>query len=216
MRDNLTDMRNDRSFQSVPWVSLAFVAGGLLMAVLWIVFTTVHGPTSFNQDRAVLGRSMFFWGSLLGGPPNLLVALGLILLYPRLAKRAGLLARVGYTLTLIGLVVSAGMDMFIWGALGPPLFVPVVGIGLIVLALGSRHDPRLQRQSIYLLTLIGIFQVIAFTLALIPLEVSDQIGGYRIFGLFAHFLTGIGWVALGVGFWKTQLTIVIKPARDHE
>jgi len=52
--------------------------------------------------------------------------------------------------------------------------------------------------------LIEFFQVMAFALALIPLEVSDQIGGYRIYGLFAHFLTGIGWVALGVSFGRRR------------
>ena len=74
-------MRNDQGFNSGHWASLAFVAGGLLMAVLWLVFTNVHGPTSFAQTRVVLGRSTLFGGRLLGGLPNLLVALGLIILY---------------------------------------------------------------------------------------------------------------------------------------
>ena len=90
-------------------------------------------------------------------------------------------------------MVPGGLDLFVWRAIGPPYFIPVVAIGLILLAVGSWHSPRLQRQSLFLLMLIGIFQVIAFGLALIPLEVVDQIDGYRIFGLFAHFVTGIGW-----------------------
>lgn len=183
------------------------VAGGLLMAVLWLVFTRVHGPTSFNQDEVVLGGSMNFWGSMLGGPPNLLVAFGLMLLYPRVVKSTNLLTRVGYALTLVGLIVPAGMDLLIWGALGPPFFVPVVGIGLVLLASGNWHHAKVHRQSLSLLMLLGVFQLIAFGLALVPLGVSDQIGGYRLYGLFAHFATGIGWVMLGVRFWKTLIGV---------
>ena len=61
--------------------------------------------------------------------------------------------------------------------------------------------------------LIGVFQLIGFPLGLIPLEVSDQIGGYRIGGLLAYFVPGIGWAALGVSFWKAQVPIVSQPAQ---
>jgi hypothetical protein len=55
--------------------------------------------------------------------------------------------------------------------------------------------------------LLGVFQALAFALALMPHEISDQVGGYRIYGLFAHFLTGIGWAALGLSFWRTQAAL---------
>jgi hypothetical protein len=194
----------------VRWASLAFVAGGLLMAVLWIIFTTVHGPTSFDQTRVVLGRSTLFWGSLLSIPPSLFLALGLILLYPRLARSAAGMTRIGYALAMLGLVVPAGLDLFVWGGLGPPFFIPVVGTGLILLALGSWRSQRLPRSSLYLLMSVGIFQIIAFALALIPLEVSDQIGGYRIYGLVAYLLTGLGWVAFGGSLWNAQSTASIE------
>jgi hypothetical protein len=207
-------MRNDHSFQLMRWASLAFAAGGLLMAVLWIVYTTVHGPTSFDHVRSVLGRTTLFWGMLLSAPPNLLVALGLVLLYPPLAKHVSRrLARVGYTLTLLGLVIPAGIDLYI-RAISPPFFVPVVGIGLILLSLGIRHHPQLHRQDLFPLMFIGIFQIIAFSLALIPLEVSDQIDGYRIYGIFAHLLPGIGWVLLGASLWKKQAVVIIEPVQN--
>ena len=204
-------MNIDRGLQSTRWAALALVSGGVLMAALWIVFTNVHGPTSFNLDRAVLGRSMQFWGSLLGGPPNLLVALGLLMLYPRLAKNARRLIRVGYTLTLIGLIVPAIIDLLM-GALGAPFFIPVAALGLIMLALGSWPSPRLQRPSLYLLMSIGTLLAIAFAWALVPLEVSDSIGGYRLYGLLAHFLPGIGWALLGVSFWTTKAPAALEPA----
>ena len=57
---------------------------------------------------------------------------------------------------------------------------------------------------------MGISQVIAFALALIPLEVSDQIGGYRLYGIFAHFFYGIGWVLLGISLRQAQTTAVLE------
>jgi hypothetical protein len=202
-----TDVKHDRGAQSVRWASLAFVTGGLLMAALWMIYTHVHGPTSVDQTRILLGRSTLFWSILLSVPPSLLVAAGLIILYPRLVSSAKPMARIGYALTMIGLVVPAGLDLFVWGALGPPFFVPLLGLGLILLAVGSWHNPRLQRLDLYLLMLIGVFQALAFALALMPQEISDQVGGYRIYGLFAHFLTGIGWAALGLSFWRAQAAL---------
>ncbi len=173
------------------------------MATLWIVFTMVHGPTSFNENRDVLGRSTHFWGSLLGGPPNLLVALGLILLYSHLTRFASRLARVGYALTVLGLVVPAGIDLVI-GALGAPFFVPILGIGVILIARGNRHNShlQLQQQNLLALMLMGISLGMAFVCALVPQEVSDPIGGYRVFGLLAYFVPGICWGLFGAGFWK--------------
>ena len=139
-------MGNDRANRFERWASLAFIAGGLLMMVLWIIYTTVHGPTSYDETRPVLGRTTLFWGMLLSASPNLLVALGLVLLHPHLAKGASRLARTGYTLALIGLLVPAVIDLII-GAIGPPFFVPVLGAGLILLALGSRYNPRINGKA---------------------------------------------------------------------
>ena len=135
---------------------------------------------------------------MLGGPPNLLVGLGLALLYPILAKGASRTAKAGYALTLTGLVIPALADLFVWRALGPPFLVPVVGMGLILLAGGHWHNPRLHRQFLNLLVVIGVLQLTAFVLFIIPLDISDQFGGYRIAGFFAYFLTGATWIALGV------------------
>ena len=207
-------MKNNHDLRSARWASLFFVTAGLLMAVLWLIYTTVHGPTSFDQTHAVFGRSTLFWSLLLSAPPSLLVALGLIILYPRLASGARLMPRIGYALTMIGLVVPAGLDLFVWGGLGPPFFVPAVGTGLILLALGSWHSSRLPRYSHSLLMFIGIAQAIAFAMELIPIEVSDQIGGYRIYGLVSHLLTGLGWVAFGISFWKIRVPITIELAQN--
>ena len=190
------------------WAGLAFMAGGVLMAGLWVIFTSVHGPTSFNEDGVILGRSTLFWGSLLGGPPNLLVALGLLLLYPRLARGAGRLARIGYGLAVFGLIASAALDLAI-GALGAPFFVPLVGLGLILLSAGNRQLPARQRR---VLLFIGVVLVVAFAWALLPQDLSDRISGYRLYGLLAHFVPGLAWAWLGVSGWQTAAAPAAIPS----
>jgi len=48
--------------------------------------------------------------------------------------------------------------------------------------------------------LLGVLLVIAFAWALEPFKVSDQVDGYRLYGLLAHFVAGIGWILLGISF----------------
>ncbi|WP_019482957.1 hypothetical protein [Arthrobacter sp. TB 23] len=172
------------------------------MIILWLIFTTAHGATSYNKDRSVLGGSMLFWGMLLGSIPNLLIAAGLVFLSSSLELTAGRLTRVGYVLMLIGLVVPAVIDLAIQ-ALGAPFFVPVVGIGLIVTAIGIRHNPRIGRLSRYLLLVIGLILLLAFMWALVPSEVTDPMGGYRIYGGLAHFGVGTGWVLFGISVLRS-------------
>ena len=179
------------------WGVSCIVVGGLLMIILWLILTTSHGATSFNEDRSVLGGSMLLWGMLLGSVPNLLIAGGLVLLSSSLMPTGGRLARAGFVLVLIGLVVSATVDLIIQ-ALGAPFFVPVVGIGLILLAVGIREDQRVGKLSRYLLLFIGLVLVVAFVWALVPSALTDPIGGYRIYGCLAHFAAGMGWVLFGI------------------
>ena len=84
--------------------------------------------------------------------------------------------------------------------------VPEPG-AMVLLALGNRSNTRLKPGCASLILLIGIFQLIAFGLALIPLDVSDAFGGYRIYGSVAHFLSGLGWAALGWTFWQEKAVI---------
>ena len=65
-------MVNDQRSKSLYWASLAIMLGEFLMVLLWLIFTTVRGPTSFDRTGVILGQSTFFWGSLLGGIPNFL------------------------------------------------------------------------------------------------------------------------------------------------
>jgi hypothetical protein len=190
-------MVNDRKSNYVYWPDLALMLGGLLMAPLWLIYTTVHGPTSFDRTGVVLGQSTLFWGSLLGGIPNLLISLGWIGRYPFLARQSGRLAQIGYALTLFGLIVPAVIDLLTVG-LGPPIFIPFLGVGLVLTAVGNRKSPDLHRRSQIALLLMGLLLLGAFTFTvMIPDTLSDQIGAYRIYGFQAHFLAGTGWILLG-------------------
>lgn len=205
----LTDQ--DRDSRLARGASLAFIAGGLLMAIFWIIYTGVHGPTSYDETRAVLGRSTLFWSLWLSVPPSLLVALGLALLYTRFFSHAPGLARVGYGLTMLSLVIPAAVDLFVWGGLGPPLLLPALSIGLILMGHRNNQNPSVLKQQRYLLMRMGLLLLAAFAWALVPLEISDQVDGYRLFGLVAHLLPGIGWILLGLSFWKTPTPIVSAP-----
>jgi hypothetical protein len=184
--------------QPARWAGLLFAAGGSLMILLWIIFTTVHGPTSFDRTDVVLGRSTLFWGRWLGSLPNLLLALGWIALYHWLAKPGGRMARIGYLFTLTGLLLPAGLDALVWKSLGPPFFVPLVGLGLILVAIGNRANPMINRRYLTLVGILGALQLLAFVWALFPMALSDRIYGYRIYGFLAHFTFGLGWILLGI------------------
>lgn len=71
---------------------------------------------------------------------------GLVLLASRLVPAPGRVARVGYVLLLIGLIDPALVDLSIQ-ALGAPFLLPVAAIGLALLAVGTRRNPRVSGPS---------------------------------------------------------------------
>lgn len=192
-----------------PWAAWCLIASGVAAGAIWIVFTQSHGPTSYNENRTVLGGNMYFWGWLLGTIPNALLVAGLLGLRPMLLAGAGKVARTGYVLALIGLAVAGALDL-IWRALGPPLLVPVQALGLVLLGVGppagGARRPRADVRAV--IAVVGILLTAAFGLALIPLDVFDRIHGYRIYGAMAHLATGIGWVVAGL--------LCLRPTRPAE
>lgn len=174
-----------------PWV---IAAGGLLMAALWLLYTWLHGPTTFQEDHHLLGRDVHFWGMLLGVVPNSLIAVGLIALRGWLAA-PGRLAAAGHGLICGALVVPAVLDLTVQ-AINAPFFLPVQAAGLFLLAAGLRSpiDQGTLRTSLVVLGgLLGAGMMVAF----LPQDFSDSIGGFRIFGVFAYFLAGLAWSGVG-------------------
>jgi hypothetical protein len=190
-------MRPDDRLSAGRWGRLAISVGGLLMASLWLVYTSVHGPTSFDEVNSVLGRDTLFWGMLLGVVPNVSISAGLLMARPALTTATTAVGRVGYYLIIVGLLAPAATDAALQ-ALGPPFLMPIVGIGLILLAIGSRGNPAMTSFSRATLQSVGVLLMIAFAWALASQDVSDSLGGYRIFGAMGYLGAGIGWAVFGV------------------
>jgi hypothetical protein len=181
------------------------VAGGLLMTALFVPFTLTHGPTSFNEERRLLGHDMLFWGLLLGVVPNVFLGVG----FWRLRDRAAGVRRVTRTAitAMVGaLVVSAAMDLGFRG-LGAPfmLFVlaPAAAVGAATLAPRGPEQRRVRR----VLGVLAAVLLAGLAVALVPIETSDAFGGYRIFGLLVYAAAGLIWAWLGfeIAISRSQL-----------
>lgn len=189
------------------WAGPAIVVGGLCMAGIWMIFTQAHGATTENEERVVLGHDMHLWGLLLGTVPNFFIAAGLIALRPWLSAGGQRLAEVGQWVVCVALLLSAAADLAVRG-LNAPIFMPFVGGGLVALAAGNRRDSRLSKASRSWFWALGILLLIAFAWALgVPEEVSDPIGGYRIFGAGGYFAVGLAWAALGTTLSKDHRSV---------
>lgn len=185
------------------WPNVVMVVGGVLMATLWLLYINLHGPTSFDQNGRFLGGGPLFWGMMMNAPASILFALGLVGNYRLLTKDAGRLAQVGLVLALLGLVIPAVID-FVMVAIGPPLLMPLTIIGLILVAVANRQNRTLPKIAQRTLLGLGILLLLALPMFLIPLDIFDQIEGYRIYGILAHLLFGAGWVLLGVSLMRWQ------------
>ncbi len=179
------------------WPSSALIAGGMLNIALWPVYTTLHGPGSVDREGELLGLDALFWGSMMEGPSGLLLALGLAGSYRRLTAGGGRMARVGYVLTMIGVLIPALVNVVILAVM-PPLLAPSFGAGLILLALAGRRGASLARSSRILLWGLGIILISSFLWLLsVRPHVLDEIDGYRIYGAVANVLFGFGWILFG-------------------
>ena len=173
------------------------IAGGALSAGLWPIYTSLHGPTSVDQQGELLGMDTLFWGSMMEGPSGLLIALGLAASYTRLTSRAGRTARVGFALTMVGALVPALVNLAILAVM-PPLLAPLFGVGVILIAVANRTGSSLTRFSRRALVGLGMVLIVAFLWALLVRpDMIDRIDGYRIYGLVANVLFGVGWVLFG-------------------
>lgn len=186
------------------WPSVALIVGGLVMAVLWFRFTTLHGPTSFNEERRWLGLDPLVWGSLMNAPPSLLIALGLCGHRSLLVASSSRIARIGFVLVMLSLTIPSLVELATL-TLGPPLALPVLATGLILLGVDQRRHPSLPAASRAVLQVLGVLLLTTFLLVLaVPLTVSDSYDGYRIYGLTAHVTFGLGWMLFGVALLRQR------------
>lgn len=178
----------DRSF-GPRGAAFALIAGGLLTVVLFVPFTLAHGPTSYNEQRVVLGADMHRWGFALGTLPVAAIAYGLWVLRSRFAGPSRVAAG-ALTVTVAALGVSVLQDL-LFRALGPPLALFVLAPGLALAAVTARGSCRLALAALAVVTWAGV------GVALIPASTSDELGGYRIFGVLVYVMGGLLWTALG-------------------
>lgn len=176
-----------------PIATWVIVLGGLLMAALWLVYTVLHGPTSFQQDRVFLGQGVHFWGMLLGVVPNSLIAAGLIACRGELTPSRR--AAIGHALTCGALIVPAVLDLAVQ-AINAPFFLPLQSVGVLTLAAGLGPRPAYSTLKPILRVLGGLLGA-GMVVAFIPADFSDSIGGFRLFGVLAYFLAGLAWSTLG-------------------
>ena len=177
--------------------ALASVAAGLLWLVVWFHQRQTHGPTQVNEQRIFLGLTWLDSAKFLVIPLTLLL-IGIVSLYG-LRERPGLLGRIGFVVTVVGLgsmIVGTAAQFwpFPWGsyAVGFDATLPWWG-GLI------------QGFS----TLIFTIGLIVFNIDLVragdmpvwaaPVLVS---GGFAtIFFTPTFLLPGLAWLVLGLVLW---------------
>lgn len=140
-----------------------------------------------SDDRLPTGR----WGRLAISVGGLLMA------RPALTTATTAVGSVGYYLILVGLLAPAAAGAALQG-LGPPFLMPIVGIGLILLAIGNRGNPAMTSFRRATLRSVGVLLMIAFAWGLASQDVSDSVGGYRIFGATGYLGAGVGWAVFGV------------------
>ncbi len=172
---------------------LLLIIGGAVMASLWPLFTSLHGPTSYNEDRHFLGQDPLFWGALMEGLPSLLIAAGLALLSPVLWDGAARSARIGYVLLLVSLVVPGVIDLLILATV-PPLLYPIEAAGLILLAWAA---PVPQGWARGVLVVMAALLLATMWSVFVTQDEWDAVNGYRIHGIVANVLVGLGWVTIG-------------------
>lgn len=174
----------------------AVMVGGLVAAIIFVPFTITHGPTSYNLDKELLRWDMHRWGLVIGSVYPLLVGIGL---WPfrRLLAGEGRAAMRALTVICVTMYLFAVMTVLA-RALGPPFEIFVLAPASIVTAITT------TRRGAVRLVLAALAVVYTATVAIqfLPMETSDDLGAFRIYGLLAYVGAGILWALLGLVIWN--------------
>lgn len=191
--------------------AVAIVAGGVLMAALFIPFTLAHGSTSFNEGRVTLGLDMLGWGLLLGVLPNVLIGWGLWSRRKAITggRRA---ATVVLAIACVAMFVDALANLA-FGGLGAPFVLFVLAPTTLALAALTRAPGAAWVRLRVLLAALGIVLAGGLALALITNEIADTFGGYRIFGIAVYGVAGILWSLVGLNLPSRTATLGVAAPR---
>jgi uncharacterized membrane protein len=188
----------------------ASVAAGLLWLVVYFHQRLTHGPTSVNEERVFLGLTWLDSGKSLV-IPWILLLVGIVSLYG-LRERPGLVGKIGFVVTvvgLVGLIVGTALEswFFPWGSYAVsfeelPRFVrsvPVRPISTLVFTIG-----------------LIIFNIDLVRARVAPLWLAPALvlGGFSTIFLTPVFLLpGLAWLLLGLALWLRRNRTAERPSR---
>jgi hypothetical protein len=174
----------------LKWSGMLCVPGGLLWAL---------SPTGVSISTLAFHTPNVFWKMF--WPAPLLILLGLIGLQLRQSARSGLLEKVGFFVTIVGLVMVIAGDVGLYGLGVDDIFIVTAPaynafrIGLLVAAGGSilfgvtsPRDGALPTWGLLPFVVGSLCGLISF---------SQDFGS---FGAILWILFGVGWAWLGLSF----------------
>ncbi len=174
------------------------MAAGFLWLLVWFHQRLTHGPTQENEERIFLGLTWLDSGKFLV-VPLILLLVGIVRLYG-LRERPGLLGRIGFVVTVVGLVgLIVGTALEFW-------FFPWGSYAVGFKELASHGVPPLQPLS----TLVFTIGLIVFNIDLVRAKVMPVwaapvlvLGGLTTFFLTpVNWLPGLAWLLLGSVLWS--------------
>ncbi len=187
----------------------ASVAAGLLWLVVWFHQRLTHGPTEENEERIFLGLTWLDSGKFLV-IPLILLLIGIVSLYG-LRERPGLLGRIGFVVTVVGLVgLIVGTALEFW-------FFPWGSYAVGFEELPSHVGAPLQPLSTLVFTIgLIVFNIDLVRARVVPVWLAPVLvlGGFStIFLTPAFLLPGLAWLLLGVVLWLRRDRAAERPSR---